>query len=133
MIKRTITRREAVNLLRRHLLEFVDDDHSICEVASRHRIFCKGFSQWTFDELKRRYDWIVERNPMITREELEFLANAWQLSRTKVLGTRIACDSQEQEHDTCFGWDEFTVDQLEHYLLELTGMDVVVLTGGERE
>ena len=133
MIKPCISRREAVDLLRKLFAEMVDDDHSLCEVAARHNVFCKGFAQWSFEELKERYPWLVEIDPHITREQLEFRANAWQLARQQVLGTASPCDTQEDEHDTCFGWDEFTAEQLEGFLNELFGKDVRVQPSGESE
>ena len=57
MIASRISRRQAVDLLRDRLAELVDDDHCLCDVASRHGVFCRGFSQWSLDELKRRYGW----------------------------------------------------------------------------
>lgn len=133
MITSPITRHEAVDLLRDRLAELVDDDHSLCEVAARHKIFCRGFSQWSFDELKRRYDWIADRHPGITRPELEFRANAWQLARKQLLDTPTACDAQAQEHDTCFGWDEFSPLELQHFLHDLAGLDVEVESADEWE
>jgi hypothetical protein len=133
MIKPCISRGEAVDLLRERFSKLVDDDHSLCEVASRHQVFCKGFAQWNFDELKKRYEWLVETNPATTRGELEFRANAWQLARQQLLDTTCPCDTQEREHDTCFGWDEFTVEQLEVFLRQLAEVDVEVTPGGERE
>jgi len=128
-----ITREEAVKVLRERIAEIADDDHSICDVASEHGIFCKGFAQWTFDELKRRYHWIVKRNPDISRRELEVLANAWQLGHGQAEQVSLACDVQQSEHDTCFGWDEFTSTQLSIYLHELAGLEVEVLPGAELE
>jgi len=133
MIKPHISRSEAVDLLRGRLTDLVDDDHSLCEVVARHKIFCKGFAQWSFDELKTRYAWLVESDPGTTRGELEDRANAWQLARQQLLETSIPCDTQEQEHDTCFGWDEFTVEQLQEFLHDLADLDVEVMSGGERE
>ncbi len=126
MTKTTLSRREALDQLRERLLALGDDDHSVCEVAARRGIFCKGFSQWSFEELKQRYDWIVARQPGLTRSELESRANAWQLARQQVLETPTPCDSQEQEHDTCRGWDEFTGAQIAGFLRELGGPEVLV-------
>ncbi len=126
MIASRITRREAVDLLRDRLAELVDDDHCLCDVASKHGVFCRGFSQWSLDELKQRYDWIADRCPHITRSELEFRANAWQLARKQLTGMPTACDVQQEEHDTCFGWEEFTPSQLRFYLHDLAGIDVEV-------
>jgi hypothetical protein len=133
MITKHMSRREAVDLLRERFAEMVDDDHSLCEVAARHHIFCQGFAQWSFDELKEHYRWLVDIDPLITREELEFRANAWQLARQQILETGCPCDTQEREHDTCFGWDEFTVDQLQGFLRDIAGIEVEVTPAGERE
>lgn len=126
---KTLDRNEAVQLLREKCMALVDDDHSICEVAARLKIFCGGFAQWTFAELKDRYDWIVARHPHITRKELEELANRWQLARQFVSGTALACDNQRCEsfHRTCRGWDEFSDEDLARFVAELTGDEVSVV------
>jgi hypothetical protein len=123
---KTITREQAIARLRKALLELVDEEHSICEVVSRLGIYCKGFSQWSFDDLKQRYDWIVERRPGISREELEHIANIWQLARNEVHGTPTACDTQDIEHDTCMGWGEWSDEELAHFLGEATGEQVAI-------
>jgi hypothetical protein len=123
----TLERRQAVAMLKARLLELVDEDHSICEVASRYGIYCHGFGQWTFDELKERYWWLADRRPGITRPQLERLANIWQLAREEVLGTDLACDTQALEHDTCHGWDEWDERRLARYVFELCGEQVTVV------
>jgi hypothetical protein len=124
---KTITRQQAVQTLKTHLLELVDADHSICEVSARYGIFCHGFGQWSLDELKERYWWLADRRPGITRAELERLANVWQVARQTVMGTDFACDTQTLEHDTCHGWDEFDEQVLARYMLELCGEQVTVV------
>jgi hypothetical protein len=125
----TITREQAIDKLRRRLSEASDENHSVCQVAGHAGIFCHGFSQWSFDELKRRYWWLAERRPNVTREELERLANAWQVARQEVFGTKLACDTQSIEHDTCTGWDEFDDATLARFVKELCG-DVVEVRSG---
>ncbi len=124
---KTIIRPDAIHIVRQHLLEFADDDHSMCEVAARYGIYCGGFSQWSFEELKDRYDWLVKRRPHITRRELERLANIWQLARQEVQGTEISCDTQTVEHDTCRGWDGWSNDDIARYIHEFRGVDVDVV------
>jgi hypothetical protein len=116
---RSITRAQCIDELRTALLARTDDEHSMCEVATREGIYCHGFAQWTFEELKRRYDWIANSRPGITRPELERLANLWQLARQKVFGTQLSCDTQTREHDTCLGFDEWDDATLERYHAEL--------------
>ncbi len=44
----------------------------------------------------------------MTREDLEEVANRWQLARHEVNALPTACDVQQIEHDLCGGWDDFT-------------------------
>lgn len=102
---------------------------SICRLAARTGIFCKGFRRDSDEELKARYGWIARKNAGASREELEDLADRWQLARQDVLGARTSCDVQQLEHDVCGGWDDFTDEQLAVFLRELTGRSVVVSGG----
>lgn len=128
MTTRSITRTEAIALLRARCLALVDEEHSLCEVAARLHVLCGGFSQWRSDELKARYDWIVRRRPRVTRKELEDLANRWQLARQFVLDTPLSCDTQQQEklHPVCRGWEGHSDEDLARFCRELTGEDVAV-------
>ncbi|MHC4844757.1 MAG: hypothetical protein ACYTCU_01205 [Planctomycetota bacterium] len=123
----TITRQQAIDRLRGKLLQLTDEEHSICEVASEKGLFCHGFSQWTFEELKERYWWLVKSRPDISREELERLANIWQVARCTVMDTSMACDTQTAEHDTCKGWDEWDNAALANYIDELCHEKVMVI------
>ena len=125
--KKTLTRSDAITELQRIFLRLVDDEHSMCEVAARLDIYCRGFAQHSFEELKKRYDWLVARRPDITREELERLANIWQLARQDLRCTATSCDTQTIERDTCQGWDNWTDADLERYLLELGGTECEVV------
>lgn len=124
---KTLTRTQALDALRGHLVRLADDEHSVCEVAARLDIFCHGFDQWSDDELRRRYDWIVKRRPKVTRHELERIANLWQLARQEVHGMPTACDVQCSEHDTCKGWDEWSNRDIAKFLQEMTGEPVSVV------
>jgi hypothetical protein len=124
---KTLVRHEAIDALRERMRGLVDDDHSMCELASNCGILCRGFSQWTFEELKQRYWWLADRRPRITRDELERLANIWQVARQQVLGTDLSCDTQALEHDTCRGWDEWDEPTLSRFLGELCGEQVEVI------
>ena len=121
-----ITREQCIEELRRALTKLAPRDHSMCEVAARKGIYCKGFAQWSFDELKQRYDWIAQSRPGITRRELEKLANAWQVARQEVFGTGLACDTQTIEHDTCRGFDGWSDEDLARYHADLCGEPVEV-------
>ena len=124
----TLTREEAIAKLRTKLMDYVDDEHSICDVAARFHIFCGGFAQWTFSELKKRHPMIVKSRPRITPAELKELANRWQLARQYATGSDFACDVQmhEGEKRVCQGWNEFSDEDLAGFVGEICGETVQV-------
>jgi len=127
---KTLTRDQAIDALRAKLLTFVDDEHSICEVATRRGIFCGGFAQWSAGELRKRHAWIVAGRPGVQRHELEDLANRWQLARQFVQGKPLACDVQADEHENhhiCRGWRDFTDERLAGFYRELLGEEVEII------
>jgi len=124
-----ITRTEAIDAIRAKLLTFVDDGHSMCQVAAQRGVFCGGFSQYTTRELRQRYDWIVRNRPWVKRAELEDLADRWQLARQCVLGTPLACDTQardREQHHTCRGWNDFTDERLAEFHREIVGEEIEI-------
>ena len=123
---RILTRKQAIEDLRAALLTLVDDDHSLCEVAAREGIACRGFRQFTDEELRARYDWIVRKHPGASRAELEALANQWQLARQFVQNEAFACDVQARDHDTCGGWDDITNEMLVEALRKLRDQEVQI-------
>jgi hypothetical protein len=122
----SITRNEAISRLRSEFIEVTDEDHSMCRIAAERGIFCGGFRQYTDQELRNRYWWITRRRPSITRDELESIANDWQLTQQEVKNAPIACDVQARVHDTCRGWEDFSNDQLERAYEEITGEAVTI-------
>lgn len=122
----TFSRTGLIDLLRQELLKRAGDDVSACKVAAEQGIFCHGFARYTEAELRRRYEWIVRRRPEMTREEVEEIADRWQLARQDVEGIPIACDLQQKVHDTCRGWDDFSNEELSRFYFEMTGRDIVV-------
>jgi len=127
-VMKRLTREKAIAALRAKLLTLVDEDHSICEVATERGIFCGGFAQWTFHELKKQYPTIVRSRPRITPQRLRDLANRWQLARSAVLDRELACDAQmcEGKLQTCKGWDAFDDQQLAHFHQDLCGEEVEI-------
>ena len=123
MTTTTLTRSEAIALLRRSCLAMVDEEHSLCQVAARLHILCGGFSQWTSAELRQRYDWIARKHPKTTRRELESLANRWQLARQFALDEELSCDVQQREriHPICLGWQGHSDEDLARFCTELKG------------
>jgi hypothetical protein len=129
-----LNRLQAIDGLRQKLLTLVDDQHSMCEVATRLHLFCGGFSQWKFHELKARHDWIAKNRPGITRNELEDLANRWQLARQYVLDSPLACDTQSmgcEQHRTCQGWARFDDRELAEYYRELCGEEIEIVPAAD--
>lgn len=124
----TVTRTEAIARLRMALMELTDQENCMCKVAAERGIFCSGFQRFTEGELRERYWWIVRKRPQITREELEAIANDWQLAQQDVRDLPIACDVQSQLHDTCRGWNDFTDQQLAAHLRQVTGNNVRVVS-----
>lgn len=122
-----INRADAIEGVRRAIMDLVDDDHSICEVAGRLGIFCRGLRQFTDEELETRYQWLAERRGATSRETLEDLANRWQLARQLVQDASLSCDVQAREHDTCLGWDEFSNDKLAGFYRTLCDQEVIVV------
>ena len=125
--RETIAREEAINILRSEFLKLVDEENSICKVAAEKGIFCKGFQRFSDFELRKRYRWIARKDRRYTREEIEDLANRWQLARQDVDELPLACDVQQAEHDSCRGWDDFSDDELAKFVGQLTGRVVAVV------
>ena len=121
-----VSRESLISTLRTELARRANGEVSICKLAAQTGIFCKGFSRYSDAELKRRFGWIVKKTPGTTREQLEEVADRWQLARQDVDGVATACDVQQMEHDMCGGWDDFSNEQLSGFLSELTGQKVVV-------
>jgi hypothetical protein len=121
-----LSRAEVINLLRQELVKRADGEKSVCRVAADEGIFCRGFARYTDLELRRRYEWIARRNPKMTREELEEIADRWQMARQEVEDSPLACDVQQKVHDTCRGWDDFNNEELSRFYYEMTGKEIVV-------
>jgi hypothetical protein len=121
-----IAREEAIKILRSEFLKLVDDEKSICKVAAERGIFCKGFQRYSDFELRKRYRWIARKDRRYTREEIEDLANRWQLARQDVDELPLACDVQQAEHDSCRGWDDFSNEELAKFLYQMTGRNIAV-------
>ena len=123
----SIERSEAINVLRSELVKRTDIETSACKFAAEKGLFCRGFARFGDGELRRKYNWINRRRPDMSRQELEEIANRWQLARQEVDALPVACDVQQQEHDMCLGWDDFTNEDLSRFYFELTGKTVVVV------
>ena len=122
----TVSRNELIKLLRNELSLMTDEETSICKAAAAHGIFCQGFHRYGDNELRRRYGWIVRKRPDMTREELEVIANDWQLAQQEVHETPLACDVQNKVQDTCGGWSDFSNEELTAFYQQLTGKTISI-------
>lgn len=121
-----MTRDEVIARLRTELVNRTDEEHCACDIAAQQGIFCRGFARFSDAELRARYNWIVQKFPKLTREQLEGIANDWQLAQQQVNEQPLACDVQTFAHDTCRGWHDFTDEQLASFYRELTGQSVQI-------
>lgn len=121
-----VSRTAVIVALREELGRRAGTDMSFCRLAALMGILCKGFRRYSDAELEQRFGWIARKNPDATREELEELADRWQLARQEALGAKTSCDVQQLEHDTCGGWEDFSNDDLTRALRQLTGRLVTI-------
>lgn len=121
-----ISREAAVARLRRALIDLAEPGKSMCQIAAERNILCGGFRRYTDERLRETYAAIAGAGADASRSELEQKANAWQLARTAMEGTALACDVQYHFYETCRGWDDFTNEALADFLLEIAGERVIV-------
>lgn len=123
--KQDVTRAEMIDLLRARLIGLIGEN-SVCRSVAERGVFCRGFHRFSDAELRQRFAWIDRRLDDHSREELEAVADRWQLARQEVRQLPLACDVQQIEHDSCRGWDEFTTEELSRFYLELSGRSLAV-------
>lgn len=124
---RTLPRSQVINDLREYLIGLTDEKHTICDVAARLGIFCRGLKRFSDDELRKRFDWIAQTRRGITRTNLENLANRYTLARQEVIEVPFACDALMVDRDSCTGWDEFSDQDLARFYKEWYGEEVQVV------
>jgi hypothetical protein len=122
----SLSRPEAVALLRERLKALCNEGQCACAAAARWNVFCGGFRALTERELRDRFSWIARTRPGAPREELERLASLYHLGRQEVSGLPICCDVETREHCACDGWNRFDNLALEGAVLELTGRHVAI-------
>src|SRR5947209_7323632 len=95
----TMSRESLIDALRSELARRANGEMSVCRLAAESGIFCRGFRRFSDKELRQRFGWIAKKNPRMPREELEAVADRWQMARQDVDGVAVACDVQQIEHD----------------------------------
>jgi hypothetical protein len=118
---------EAIDALREELLKRLDGNTSVCRYAAEHGLMCRGFARWNDRELREHYGWIVRRRPRMSRQELEAVADRWQLAQQELKGLPTSCDVEAHIHDMCGGWDDFSNKELARFLFEITGEKFIVV------
>jgi hypothetical protein len=120
-----LTREEAIGRLRAGLLALSDGEHSMCEVAARLGVFCKGFRRWPDAEFLRLWMRTMGQSTHLNRAQMERLADVWQLTEQLRLRIPIACDACSAS-GPCRGWNEFSDAQLERFCADVLGQDVAI-------
>jgi len=132
---KSCTRQQAIDDLRRVLVEAAGDEHSVCQVAKERGLFCHGFAQWKLGELRAQYPQITRSRPKLSRTQMEDLADSWQMARQYVTGCDLACDVQmhEGKFQTCHGWAEFEDEELDRFHEEVCGTPVRIVAGDDAD
>ena len=120
-----LRREEAIARLRCELLKLSDGEHSMCEVAARLGIFCRGFRRWPDSEFLRLWMRTMGQSTHLDRAQLERLADVWQLTEQLRLRIPIACDAT-RTCGPCRGWNEFSNADLARFCADLLGQDVAI-------
>lgn len=120
-------RSEAIARLRETLRRLTDDEHSLCQVAAEQGIFCHGFRRWPASEFDRRWRGALGRSTHLSREQMEQLANIWQLAEQIRCRVTLACDTRNGSQSPCRGWDEFSNADIARFCSDLLGVSVEVV------
>jgi hypothetical protein len=124
------SRPEAVARLRAALLALTDEESSICHVAAKLGIFCRGFRRWNASEFDRRWRGAIGRTSHLTRAQMEEFANLWQLGEQIRQRVAFACDTKTEGDGTCRGWEEFSNADLARFCADVLGHNVEVIEHG---
>jgi hypothetical protein len=118
------TREDALKRIRDFLLSRQREDETTCQTAARLGLFCRGYDQWSTEQLRKLYPWLAKRLPPTTpREELLKLIVAWDGARLLVHKTPITCDAKTLNHEGCLGFERFSNEQLKRMFPQLFGPD----------
>lgn len=123
------TRHQAIAVLRRGLERLGDPEHSTCHVAAERGIFCRGFRRFDDHEFHRRWKPVLGQSTHLNREQIERLADLWELCEQVAAHVRVACDARAAAPGPCRGWFEFSDEALGRFCAELLGREVVVRSG----
>ena len=120
-----LMREEAIARLSKRLAALAGPNQSICRFAAEENVLCRGFSRYTDEQFRQRYEFLGEETT--TRAELERRADEWHVTRAQIENARTACDVQRRFVETCRGWNEFTNQELARFCSQICGERVVVI------
>jgi hypothetical protein len=114
------TREDALKRVRELLAAQTRPDETTCEVAARLGIFCRGYDQWTLEQLREIYPWLAKKMPASTpREQFLQLIVAWDGARKLVHKAPTTCDVKALDHEGCLGFDRFSNQQLKEMFSQI--------------
>ena len=119
-------RSKAIKCLRELLSRQASPKHSLCQLMTESGRYCKGFAAWDDDELRDRFHWFCLSRPDIERDELEALADRWQLADQTARGLAAPCDigaTATPERRACQGWSRFTDEELLGFIAEFEKLE----------
>ena len=122
----SLARSECIGEIRKKLLDLARDEETVCDVAARKMVFCRGFERFPTPKLRKRFHWLAH-DPELSREELLDRIRKWIHAREFVLELPSACHVMGEEHDLCEGGADFTNEKLAASYEELFGQPVEVV------
>ena len=120
------TRPEAIDRLRVALLAICGGERTMCRAAAAEGIFCHGFRRWPESEFHDRWKRHIGTSTHLTRNQMEELADLWQLSEQVSRRDSLICDSQTAFPGACRGWNEFSDADLEAFCLDILALRVTI-------
>ena len=114
------SRPEAFRRIREFVLSNMRDDETSCQAAARLGLFCRGYDQWTTEQLRGIYPWLAVRLPKdATREQLLKLIVAWDGARMLVHDVPTTCEAKALDHEGCLGLERHKGDSLKKLFPQL--------------
>lgn len=103
-----------------------DEEDTVCDVAAREGVFCRGFDRFPTPILRKSFPWLAH-DPEISREDLVDRIRRWINARKFVLSLPSACDVEACEKDMCMGFEGFDDEKIAASYQEMFGESVEIL------
>lgn len=122
-----LTRSECIHRMQKWLAgRLQGDEDTVCDVAAREGVFCRGFDRFPTPILKKSFPWL-SHDPNLTREQLLERVRKWIHAREFVLDEHDACDLMACEKDMCTGWQGFNDEKVSATYEEMFGEPVEII------